>query len=363
MTFFLVSCASIGPSRINADRMPWNDAISNTESEQLLRNIVRLRYLESVSFLTISSVTSSYTLNPSLSSSLSLSGTASQGQSSETSRGLSLNPSVSYSDSPTISYMPVASTDFIQQMLMPIRLDRLALLLNGGIHDPNLIFNLATVSMNDIDNAERASDLKILTPPDYKEFKRLTCLINRLIAKKGASFQAVKIGGDDLLTLSLHFTREYNYSCEAREIKRMLHVPVRYQDIIFVQREAAVVKLPNVVKIHTRSILGVLIFLSHGVEVPEEHIKSKRALRYHAEPHVPYDWSPLMNGIIRICSSKSEPHHAFVKVFSHDYWFYIDWSDFDSITTFNFINTLIILSSGNALNGSGQIPVLTIPTR
>ena len=101
----LANCKSIGPGRIYSDRNSYNDAIINTDDEQLLRNIVRLRYLENISFLKITNVTSSYSLSKSISSSLSLSGSASQGSASTTSRSASLSPSLSYSDSPTISYM------------------------------------------------------------------------------------------------------------------------------------------------------------------------------------------------------------------------------------------------------------------
>lgn len=357
--FLLAGCHSIGPREINLDRNPYNDAVVNTEDEQLLRNIVRMRYLEMISFLKINNITSSYTLSPSLSSTLSLSGSAAQATASTTSRSVSLSPGITYSDSPTISYTPVTSSDFVQQMLTPISLQSLSLLLNGGIHSPDLVFRLVFNSIDDIDNASDAADLQTLAPPRYEQFHCLIHLMDNLIPKHGIRLIPIDVNG--VLTVAIHFEKPYTNSCESRAIHKILHIPQHYQNIILSQDGQ--LTLPNSVEVTTRSIVGVMVFLSHGVCVPVEHIENKRALRYHIRPGIPYDWWPLMHNLVCIRSSKTEPTTAFVKINMNCYWYYIDWSDFKSIATFSFVNSLIVLSAGNSLSGTSQAPVLTIPTR
>ena len=318
---FLAGCRSIGPKEIELDRNPYNDAVITTEDEQLLRNIVRLRYLQPISFLKINNITASYTFNPSTSSSFVFGGSWAPGDATTT-RSMTLSPSISYSDSPTISYTPVTSTDFIREMLPSIPLGSLALLLNGGMHDTNLLFKLVLNTAGDIDNAIEAVDLKTLSPPKFQEFYYLTCMLSDLVKKKGARQELKVING--ISTIVFHFNELYRYSCEAMTIKRLLHIPQTYNDIILSQDGR--ITLPNAVQVTTRSILGIMIFLSHGVEVPCEHIENKRALQYHVCPSMVYNWEPLMHGIIAIHSSLDKPICAYVKVHIYGYWYYIDWS-------------------------------------
>jgi hypothetical protein len=59
----LSACTWLGPETIRAGRPAYNDAILSTSDEQLLQNIVRMRFGDSVGFLTVSSVTANVTLS------------------------------------------------------------------------------------------------------------------------------------------------------------------------------------------------------------------------------------------------------------------------------------------------------------
>ena len=61
LTLFLSSCKSMGPKTIPYDGFNYNQRIADQENEQLLLNIVRLRYLEMPRFLSVASVINSYT--------------------------------------------------------------------------------------------------------------------------------------------------------------------------------------------------------------------------------------------------------------------------------------------------------------
>src|SRR5579862_6372482 len=102
----LVGCASIGPHQIKLDRNRYNDVIQQTNNEQLLMNIVRLRYVEPVTNLKLTNVTSSYTFNPSISTagtgfSFTTGGMAAPGAAGSSNvKTFNIEPGVQYSDTP-----------------------------------------------------------------------------------------------------------------------------------------------------------------------------------------------------------------------------------------------------------------------
>jgi len=56
-------CATAGPRAIRQGRFNYNQAISNTRSEQMLANLVRLRYRDPPFFLDVASVSTQYVLS------------------------------------------------------------------------------------------------------------------------------------------------------------------------------------------------------------------------------------------------------------------------------------------------------------
>ena len=58
----ITGCQSLGPSKISPERMDYSDAIRNSEAEQLLKNLVRLRFGTSPELLDLTQVVSQYEL-------------------------------------------------------------------------------------------------------------------------------------------------------------------------------------------------------------------------------------------------------------------------------------------------------------
>ncbi len=88
--------------------------------------------------------------------------------------------------------------------------------------------------------------------------------------------------------------------------------------------------------LETRSLLQVLFFVSHGVDVPAPHVASGIASSTMGDGANGFDWSQVMQGLMKIrhCKSKHPPECALVAVQYNDYWFYIDQRDRDSKSTF-----------------------------
>ena len=71
-----------------------------------------------------------------------------------------------------------------------------------------------------------------------------------------------------------------------------------------------------------------------------------------------FDWPVLSKDLFRVASSSKQPDNAFVRVQYRGTWFYIEDSDLSSKSTFNLLDQLFQLQSGNPGNGA---PMLTLP--
>jgi len=108
----LGGCSLVGPASIRHGRVHYNAAIQQTNSEQLLLNIVRLRYRDPPYFLEIAGVTSSFELRTGATGSL-------------TDPRSSVEPNVfgaelALVERPTVSYVPLTGDKFASQLMTPI---------------------------------------------------------------------------------------------------------------------------------------------------------------------------------------------------------------------------------------------------
>src|SRR3984893_17424834 len=65
VTAFLTGCSSFGPSALQQSRLQYNEAVKVTGEQQLLLNIVRLRYTDTPSSLAVSAIAAQFELTKS----------------------------------------------------------------------------------------------------------------------------------------------------------------------------------------------------------------------------------------------------------------------------------------------------------
>ena len=107
IVLLLGACASIGAGSVHRDRLGYSEALANSWKEQLLLNIVRLRYADTPMFLDVSSVISSYQLQGQVNVGGAYSSGLTAGVPDATGAGLTLGAGAMYTDRPTISYTPL----------------------------------------------------------------------------------------------------------------------------------------------------------------------------------------------------------------------------------------------------------------
>jgi hypothetical protein len=116
----------------------------------------------------------------------------------------------------------------------------------------------------------------------------------------------------------------------------------------------------STIGIDTRSLMGVLYYISNGVEVPEEDLASGVVSRTVDAEGNPFEWSSLLGGLFAVRSSEDRrrPPGAALAIQHRGHWFFIPDDDLSSRSTFLLLGELFTLLSGDV--GEAR-PVLTLP--
>jgi hypothetical protein len=336
----LAGCQSIGPATVPRDRVRYADAITASTREQMLLNLVRLRYLEPASFIDVSSVVASYTFGADGKLSLDAQPRA------RVNDVVGFGVGVSVSESPTISYTPVTGERLANTLLRPIPPETVfGLIAAGGRAD--FLLRMTCQSINGLRNAgaggaPRASDAA---------FDELLQRLSRLAQSGGLGLR--RLPGDEdsetpaLAKLSFEPVDEA-LEPDRRRVFELLRLPPERSEFNLVYGGRA--RGDGEVAVLTRSLQALLGDLSAGVEVPADDLAQGRATGRMATV------APLL----RVHASAELPAEAAFAARYRDRWFWIDDRDLESKRTFMF---LLIFAAVVESGAVPQAPLLTIPTR
>jgi hypothetical protein len=105
LPLLLMGCVNLGPTTLKSERSNYNLAVQRTNDEQLMLNLVRLKYRDTPFFMEVSSVASQFSLSTRANASASL---------REGIKGLfGLGGSVGMTEKPTVTYSPLQGNKFI----------------------------------------------------------------------------------------------------------------------------------------------------------------------------------------------------------------------------------------------------------
>lgn len=388
LLLFLQGC--IGPRGLEATRYRYNEAIQRTDAEELLLNLVRLRYVDSTVDLPVSALNSQFALE----SGTSFSGI--YGLRSEDDGTVNLN----ISERPTITFNPTASDDAASAFLTPFELEELAFLATS--YDIGRVFRLFATNVNNLDNASTADGPQRHTPPrHYREFIDFATIINEL-----QKLQAIKFGiGEKTSTVGVAVSdHQFDAATQLNILKEGFTITELGNNelIISKQSEPRIVKFedneitnpvigmlttmlelksgkdefelnlaakgffgkqPPFSKIHigTRSLLQAQFFVSQGVQLPDEHIQCGLAPVAYNDDGSLFDWSLVLDDLFCVKCSKRRPKCARVAVHHRGYWFFIDDSDQDSIKTLHLLQYATRLARLRTSDKDSKAPTLTLP--
>ena len=146
MILLLAGCSSFGPKRIPGDHLSYNEAVARSANEQMLLNLVRLRYQHVPLFLAINSVLTQYTY-------VGEAGVSGTRESAAGDLGWSVGgqAGVLYAERPTVTFSPLAGEEFAKQLLTPIPSDRLFSLVQSGWSKEQLLI-MGLERINHVEN-------------------------------------------------------------------------------------------------------------------------------------------------------------------------------------------------------------------
>jgi len=183
----LFAGCTLGPRQIYKGRQQYNEAVQHTLREEMLLNIVRLKYREYPEFFSVGGIVASYSFDGAVGSSLDVPEAGLD--------ALGLSSGVSRNESPTISYNPKNDPAFLKALLMPTKLESLRGLARTGWSWERL-FRTTVQYMNNVENATTAGGPTPSEKPDFERFQYLAQLFQELYDRDVIEFTFADISSD-----------------------------------------------------------------------------------------------------------------------------------------------------------------------
>ncbi|NKB37682.1 MAG: hypothetical protein GKR93_11000 [Gammaproteobacteria bacterium] len=345
---FLAGCqSSFGPQALERTHLAYNEAIVTSVNEQMLQNLVRIRYRDVPFFLEIGSVTASLSLgaNAGLDSGINFGGADS----------LSPDIGISYSDNPTISYTPLQGENLLKSILSPLQLESILVLTQSG-WSISRVFGLCLERINDLYNAPTASGPTPETEPDFREFNQLLALLQILQSNRLLEMGSRKSGetSEIIIKLSEHSP---DFIAQLKQVYKLLDLQPDLKsftlntDFLHLKSDQWTVR--------PRSMLSLLYYLAQNIDIPVAHQNAGLVTQTTSPDGGRFDWAQTPAGKnFQIHSSTERPPATYIATYYRGNWFYIDDKDLKSKSTFILLRQLFDLQAGQTRY---EGPTLTLP--
>jgi hypothetical protein len=389
----LLSSGCFGPATVRQTRDRYNEAIRQTNTEELLLNLVRLRYNEHPSFLPITGLNAQF----SLSAGAQYRGGPERGALDNWGDG-----TLGYSDRPTLSFGPQRPPELTKALLTQVSLETLYLFTRQA-GDAERVLRLFVRIMNGIENATSGGGPVPRDPPQFAEFRAACELLGRMeregigvlttekrsvdlpeslavekvethdlveIKKAGFGLRPIGLGSAGYQLTETKSVRVLSLHPLAIGLPELVELEGRlglqpYRSSYPVEEapqgqflRMSVDPPRDTITFTNRSILEVMYLLSKTVEVPEEHCR-KGLARFTRNPDgSPFDWNQVTGDLFHVRVSKHRPDAAYVAVKYRDYWYSVRDDDLSSKTTLNLFNELLRLQKIGGVEGQ---PLLSLP--
>lgn len=338
----LAGCGSYGPRSMDRDQIDYGRSIGDNWKNQMLDNIVKIRFIDMPVFVDVGSIVSGYSLSTTVNGAIGWNDSLFGG---DTQR---LGASGTYTDRPTITYMPKTGDAYLKSILEPVQPTSLLALIQAG-YSAELLFTWAVEAINGVHNwTVTSSRTEHAASPEFLEY---VSLLEELQRAGAIGFELEKdkqTNRDIILVLRNKDIPEavLQKSDRAREIIGLEPGRDRYRVVY------APFKIDSqTLAVQTRSVIQMLGAMSRFVDVPAEKAG-------HAVPG--FDLSRSEHRPFRVRSGPDKPDDSFAATRYKDHWYWIDHTDLASKRVFTLM--LFITTLTNQATDE-QTPVLTIPTQ
>src|SRR5215470_11654502 len=166
---FLAGCSSFGPSALQQSRLQYNEVVKTTTEQQLLLNIVRLRYTDTPSSLAVSAIAAQFEISKNFQ--LTPFFVASGAEIARSYSAVLPQLGIGGADRPTFSLTPLDDQDFTRKLFTTLPLDGLVFLAKTT-WPISTVFRLYLENLNWTSNAETASGPTPKVQPVFEDFLR-----------------------------------------------------------------------------------------------------------------------------------------------------------------------------------------------
>ena len=342
MPFYLLGCAGIGPGSVPRDRFDYTVGISESWKNQMLLNIVKMRYGDAPVFLEVASITSQYEIAGNINLS------AQWGVNPPYSTTQIVGAQGTYADRPTLTYSPLGGEKFAKTMMDPIPPGTILSLIRAGYSAKAALRGMA----NSINRVRNSFVGGTRTRPADPEFFRL---LDKLEILQESDILGIHVNGGESVVTFFYENVSPEIKKDLQEIKEILGLSTEANEFKVVY--GSVPGNDQEIAVLTRSLLEILKYLGSTIDVPIQHVSEKLVNPTMREKSVD---ESIVKSLISVKSSREKPTRAFVAVPYRDYWFWIDERDYDSKGAFS---TLMFIFSLAETGEKGRAPILTIPAR
>lgn len=322
-------CASnLGSRSLPQVRINYMESIARSSEEQILLNIVRLRYRHLPVFLQVSSVVTQFSLSTNVGASGGYNVVTPGGPVPTASAGASAG--VAVQERPTISYTPLQGKEFVQRMATPLSVDAIAHLIQAG-------WPWAAVLDCCVQQANGLFAPPLSRRDPNSDFQRLAGALSGLQQAHGLSVSTDDRGEHELVFAIPATDEGRQLAAEARTLLGLDPEAYRYR----LARPWDAMDSHSIM-FQGRSMLATLSYLSRGVEAS-----------------VAGQTAPLGDdALLRIRVDRQAPRDAYTSVAHGKQSFYIASDDVESQRVFVLVTYLFNLM---ATPGGGG-PLLTVTT-
>ena len=403
----MLSGCTVGPALYETSFTQYNEAVRKTLDEQMLANLVRMRYLQSPIFLQVSSVNASFSVGG------TLGGSGSFPDGGSNVYGADIG--ASYSENPTISFSMPESRDYYGRLLAPLSADQVTSLVLAGF-DSEMVFRTSVRGINGLKNLSADFADSSEEPLAHAQFREMIELIKKLRSKgivdlelggketfwsspvtvdaTGDISQVLLLGAASYALsndaeivrypdgkwqthkyekhMALRFSPDAKDSPDAQRLKKLLGLDANRNNFPIVEAEMVNAEKargilgkspgaldPSVVwkeiGLRGRSMMEIMQVAAKEVQVPGEDVErgtaSANRSRDLQSGAGASDW-------LVIKSSDSAPSSSSLRIQYQGHWFYIDDTDLQSRETFAMLTAFFAVVGGTV---PGAHPVLTLP--